>query len=154
MSNDIGGDSAHDVCLGDGKGNVSYDGVYDENGISDRHESDKQGDWKTRPNGEVTGNNKEMSDVYEQAYRRAADKIYGNTEGAESAEGADIWDLQFSQNRGYDVRDVRPSGGQGLQTDSARDDKHLRRGNRRESVNTIENEVVFCRYCKIKYIII
>ena len=54
VQNDVGGDSTYDVRSGDGRGNVSYDGVYDEDGISDRHESDKQGDRKTRPVGEVS----------------------------------------------------------------------------------------------------
>ena len=128
------------MCLGDGKGNVSYDGVYDENGLSDRHESDKQGDRKTRPDGKVTGSDEEMSDAYEQAYGRATDEVYGNSEGAESAEGADIWDMQFSQNRGYDAGNVRPAGSKGLQDDTTGGNEHLCWGNRRESVNTMKKE--------------
>ena len=74
----------------------------------------------------AAGTYEAMEEEYEQAYTRATDEVYGNLEGAKSAEGSDLWDLQFSQNREYDDGDDSPVGSEGFQGDIAGSDQYLR----------------------------
>lgn len=82
----------------------------------------------------ASGNYERVRSLYEQAHREADNDIYADLDQARTRRGRGVWDLQPAEDGGYDVRDVRSSGSKGLQTDSARDDEHLRRGNQRESV--------------------
>ena len=82
----------------------------------------------------ASGNYERVRSLYEQAHRGADNDIYADLDQARTRRGRGVWDLQPAEDGGYDVRDVRSSGSKGLQTDSARDDEHLRRGNQRESV--------------------
>ena len=74
----------------------------------------------------AAGTYEAMEEEYEQAYTRATDEVYGNTESFESAEGSDIWNLQFSQDGGNGRRNDSAVEGEGFQGDIAGSDQFLR----------------------------
>ncbi len=82
----------------------------------------------------ASGNYERVRSLYEQAHRGADNDIYENLDQARTRKGRGVWDLQPTEDGGYDVRDVESSGGEGLRTDAARDDEHLRWGNKGEHV--------------------
>ncbi len=79
------------------------------------------------------GRYEEVRTYYERAYRKATDEIYGNTQGIKADQGRDIWDMQYAGDRGNDVGDGEQTGSKGLQTDTSRDNEHLRKSDKGES---------------------
>lgn len=72
------------------------------------------------------GTYQEVRKKYEQAYGRATDEIYGNTQGIRRGQRADIWNLQSAGNRRNDVGNGGQTRSEGLSTDATGDDEHLR----------------------------
>ena len=84
---------------------------------------------------EVTaGRYEKVRSFYEQAHREADSDIHADSNQARTERGRGVWGLQPSQDGGHDVRYVGSSGGEGLQTDTAGDDEHLRSGDQGEPV--------------------
>ena len=75
------------------------------------------------------GNYKEVQAEYERAYRKANNKIYGNLEGIESDQRADIWDMQYVGDGGNAYRNGKQTESEGLQDNTSRNDEHLRNSN-------------------------
>lgn len=82
----------------------------------------------------ASGNYERVRNLYEQAHRGADTDIHADSNQARTRRGRGVWDLQPAEDGGHDVRDVGLFGSKGLQTDSARDNEHLRRGNQEELV--------------------
>lgn len=82
----------------------------------------------------ATGTYEEMRGLYERAHRGTDYEIHADSNETRTQQGRGLWDMQLSQNRGNDDRNVRSSGSQGLQDDTSRGNEHLRSGNQGELV--------------------
>ena len=97
------------------------------------------------------GNYEKVRSIYEQAHRGADYEIHEDSNEARTQQGRGLWDMQLSQNRGNDDRNAGQAGSEGLQTDAAGDDEHLRRGNQGEYVKKSTRKSAPTTYTEAQY---
>ena len=98
---------------------------------------------------EVTsGTYEEMRDLYERVYAQQNRGLYEDLDQTRSKQGSGVWNLQLSEDRGYDVGDAGSFRGEGFQADTAGNDEHLRGGHQGESTKYSGREVITERVYK------
>ncbi len=80
------------------------------------------------------GGYKEIEARYERIHSEKDRSIYEDTQEIRSEQNRNMWDLQYAEDGGYAAGDGEQTGSQGLQTDAAGNNEHLRSGNQGKSV--------------------
>ncbi len=87
-----------------------------------------------------SGKYEEVVAIYERLHREKDTSFYEDAQEIRTEQNRDLWDLQYVENGGY----IAENGGQirreGLQTDTARNDKHMWNGVEGESADLVKNK--------------